>query len=176
MTVPVAGSLLAIPVSVWIAAIIDVALKGTVLIVAASLLCRWLAGQPASARSRVWTITFVLLGALPLVQVAVPAQQRVLDSDWMARVVSAMQVVTIAQAPDVVMSPLPASSGDRSASRPSPVDGMRADRGEIRSASPVAGAPGASAGIWPHWSLCVVLARLARAIGVLPDRYGIQVR
>ncbi len=105
------GQLLGIAPLLWVSLLVDLIIKGSLILVGAFLLTRCLASRSAAARSRIWTLTFLLLLLLPVTSVirwqfgaTIPEKHL----DWLP----AGMVLTLTQLPDAELAVSRASGTD----------------------------------------------------------------
>ncbi|MCP4550206.1 MAG: M48 family metalloprotease [bacterium] len=116
MNLGVTGSLLHVPAAAWLAFIMDLAVRSTLLTGAALLGTRALRNSPAILRSGIWTTTFSLLLALPLLTALPPVTQTLLPAVELPRLaVTQVPPVEIA-AP--ILADEPVSLTDRNTNTP----------------------------------------------------------
>ena len=72
MDLLVEGQILSISAAAWLGFLIDLVIKGTLIIGSAWLAVRFLKSSPAFVHSRIWTVAFVLLAICPITRVLSP--------------------------------------------------------------------------------------------------------
>lgn len=125
MSLEVAGGFLAVPAAVWLGIVVDVAVKGTVVLTAAHLAVRLLPRLPASLACRLWTVAFAILLLLPAVPAVGIPSYGVPGS--MLSIIQHGPDVPVASAPAIerqapaAASDRPVEAGDPEAAAPSSV-------------------------------------------------------